>query len=332
MRSAALRVVLCAILAACGLAASSAVARGQDLDPIATVTSVVSTILSQTTVVDDPTEPVSGAGATDGSSLTDVLSGTGGALGAGSGSEASAPSGEEGGSSSGPRSARRSEPGTPRTRFDRLPRRYEVLLERIEFGHNLKANIARLRALLAAASPELRARVLRLLRMEIRRLEQGGVTARERPALRRLRTLLALAREWSAKGGTTTALTAFSLTRVAGLGPGPLSSGSTDPVPSAAPLRVFRGENGGRADEGEEKSLPAFPGGVPDSALETHWWFVVGAMMVGLALLLAGSRSQWPRVGRGTAVAAGPSGMAVIGVVLTGIAVGIAAAILPLLF
>jgi hypothetical protein len=31
-------------------------------------------------------------------------------------------------------------------------------------------------------------------------------------------------------------------------------------------------------------------------------------------------------------VAAGPSGVAVIGVVLTGIAVGIAAAVLPLLF
>jgi hypothetical protein len=262
--------------------------------------------------------------------LTDVLSETGGSLAGGSESESTSPSGEEGGSSTGSRSARRSEPGTPRTRFDRLPRRYELLLERIEFGHNFKANIARLRALLAAASPELRARVLRLLRMEIRRLEQGGVTARERPALRRLRTLLVLAREWSAEGVTTTA---FSVTRVAGLGPGPLSSGSTDPVPSAAPLSVSRGDSGAGADEGgEERSLPAFPGGLPDSALETLWWCAVGAMMVGLALLLAGSRSQWPRVGRGTAVAAGPSGVAVIGVVLTGIAVGIAAAVLPLLF
>jgi hypothetical protein len=44
--------------------------------------------------------------------------------------------------------------------------------------------------LLASASPQLRARVMRFIRLEIRRLERGGLTRRERAAVQRLRTLL----------------------------------------------------------------------------------------------------------------------------------------------
>jgi hypothetical protein len=330
MRSAALRVLLSVILAACGLAASAAVARGQALDPIATVTSVVSPILSQTPVVDDPTEPADDA--TDGSSLLDSLSGTSGSPAAGSDSESTpqAGGGDKAGSSTGPRSARRSEPGTPRTRFDRLPRRYELLLERIEFGRNPEANLARLRALLASATPELRARVVRLVRLEILRLEEGGVTARERRAVRRLRAVLVEARAWSAVSGRTTVL---SFTRVSEVGFGPPSRGS-DPAPAPHQEAMTQRPEGRAAEEGGggggEKALPAFRW--PGSALETFLWLALGAVMAGLTLLLAGSPSDWPRNGRGTALAAAPSGVAVVGIVLTGIAIGVLAALLPLLF
>ena len=80
--------------------------------------------------------------------------------------------------------------GLPRTRFDRLPRQYERLLERIESGVDVRASSARLRALLATASPRLRTQISRLIRQEIRRLRKGGLTHQERAALRRLTPLL----------------------------------------------------------------------------------------------------------------------------------------------
>jgi hypothetical protein len=67
-----------------------------------------------------------------------------------------------------------------------LPRRFETLLERIEFGRNVRANIRRLEQLLASASPALRTRVLRLLQAEIRRLRADGVTKAERSRIQRL--------------------------------------------------------------------------------------------------------------------------------------------------
>jgi hypothetical protein len=75
----------------------------------------------------------------------------------------------------------------PRTRFDRLPRRFEMLLERIELGRNVRANIRRLERALASASPELRRRVLRQLRAEIARLRREGVTRPEQRRIERLR-------------------------------------------------------------------------------------------------------------------------------------------------
>ena len=77
-----------------------------------------------------------------------------------------------------------------RTRFDRLPRRLEALLERIELGRNVRANLRRLEDALASASPQLRSRVLRLIRAEIDRLQRGGTTPRERRAIERLRLAL----------------------------------------------------------------------------------------------------------------------------------------------
>jgi hypothetical protein len=214
MRSAAMRVLLLVVLALGGAASSAAMAGAQLLDPIGTVTSAISPITSQTTVVSNLTGSVtsatsSGSGATDAvsgatdavSGTIDVLSGTidavsgSGAL-SGSGTSSATSSGADGGSGSASsgdassRSATDSNRRSPHTRFDRLPRRYESLLERIESGRHVRANIARLRALLASASPQLRARVMRFIRLEIRRLERGGLTRQERAAVQRLRTLL----------------------------------------------------------------------------------------------------------------------------------------------
>jgi hypothetical protein len=133
--------------------------------PLETVTSVISSVGSQTTVVSELTDTAPTETATGGS----VGSAAGGALSS---------------VSSGSSQARF------HSRFDRLPRRYEVLLERIVLGRNVRASIARLRVLLASASPGLRARLVRLIRLEIRRLERSGLTRRERAAVRRLRRLL----------------------------------------------------------------------------------------------------------------------------------------------
>ena len=71
------------------------------------------------------------------------------------------------------------------TRFDRLPHRAEVLLERIELGRNMRANLRRLEALLRH-SPALRDELARALRSELARLRNAGLTHAERHQVRRL--------------------------------------------------------------------------------------------------------------------------------------------------
>jgi len=194
-------------------------------DPIGTATGTVSdvtgavsgTVDTVSGAADDvtggATAPVSGAvddtvgGATGSASnsvdsVVDSVSGTAGSSGSGGGllgsqttsttsSSGGSVSGSDGGSTARTRDATsgRSNPGSPQTAFNRLPRRYEALLERIEAGRHVRAGIARLRALLASASPQVRAQILRLIGVEIRRLERGGVTPRERAMLERLRQL-----------------------------------------------------------------------------------------------------------------------------------------------
>jgi hypothetical protein len=178
---------------------SAEVATAGGLDPIGTVTSVVSTLTSQTTVASGLTDSASSdsaAGTIDsavestdaatGSSLfADSQTASGSSPDGGGGSSSTASGGSTG-------SAKASNPGSPHTRFDRLPRRYETLLERIETGRHLRASIARLRALLASASPQFRARILRFIRLEIARLERGGLSRSERAAVARLRPLLVM--------------------------------------------------------------------------------------------------------------------------------------------
>jgi hypothetical protein len=219
MRAAAIRVLLFVVLALGGVFSGAAVA-GVQLDPVGTVTSAISTIASQTTVVSDLTgSATSATSGASGSGATDVVSGSG--VLSGSGSTDATSSGVDGGSGSASsgdassRSATASNPRSPHTRFDRLPRRYETLLERIESGRHVRANIARLRTLLASASPQLRARVMRLIRLEIRRLERGGLTRRERAAVQRLTGLLTALQGQAAQSATPGPL---SLGRVAGSG------------------------------------------------------------------------------------------------------------------
>jgi hypothetical protein len=171
------RSLLLALVALCGLLGGTAVG-GLQAGPIETVTSVVSSLESETTVVPDsggPTgevgesvEPDVSDGGTAGGGTDDALSGGAGLSVLESGTR----------------------PGRFASHFDRLPRRYEMLLERLELGRGVGATWARLERLLASASPELRARVARLVRKELRRLEKGGLTRLERRAAMRLRRLL----------------------------------------------------------------------------------------------------------------------------------------------
>jgi hypothetical protein len=181
---------------------NSAAKAGVQIDPLDTVTSdlntgVTDSVTGVTDTVTGATDTVTGAvndagaavdGSVSGSGATGVLSGSGSA--ATSSSTGGSGSASSGNSSASTRSGKASNRGSPHTRFDRLPPRYERLLERIESGRHVRASVARLRALLASASPELRARIMRVIRMELRRLEKGGLTRREQAAAKRLRRLL----------------------------------------------------------------------------------------------------------------------------------------------
>jgi hypothetical protein len=153
MTSAAVRIGALAVTLFLGAVCGAGVA-GRSADPIETVTSVVSSVGGQTTVVSTATEAVEGA-----------TSGDAGPLG-----------------TTGLREARK-----VRTAFDRLPLRFEVLLERIEAGRAVRPNIRRLERALEAAPTRLRARILRLVRAEMRQLERGGLTPVERARRQRLR-------------------------------------------------------------------------------------------------------------------------------------------------
>ena len=194
-------------------------------DPVGTATGTVSDVTGAVSGTADTvsgaadgatggaTAPVTGAvnGTVDGvtgaandsvDAVAGSVSGTSGSSGSGGGllgsgtTSSTSSSGGSGSTADGDSTARTrnatsrgSNRGSPQTAFNRLPRRYEALLERIEAGHHVRAGIARLGALLASASPKVRARILRLIGMEIRRLERGGVTPRERAMLERLRRL-----------------------------------------------------------------------------------------------------------------------------------------------
>ncbi len=314
MASAAIRILLFVSLVFGGLSGSAGA--GIQLDPADTLNSTESTVTTQTgditdaigsvddatddvtEAVDDTTDAVTGSvndatgsvsdatgsvssGSATTGSVTNVLSGSTSSGADSTSSSGSNTSGSSGGSGettspSSRQSASASNRGSPRTRFDRLPARYETLLERIESGFRVQASIAQLRALLANASPELRATTLRLIRAEIRRLEKGGLTPKERAAVRRLTPLLKafqasrLPDRISLRDGTASlpAASSYGRAQVAGANTGP-------------PLSSERAGSGG--DEAERgsgaPSGPFFP--LPSPPGPAYWLLVLLAAIAG---------------------------------------------------
>jgi hypothetical protein len=335
MRSAAARGLFFLVLAIGGIWSGAATAGG--LDPIGTVTSAVSTIIGQTTVVSDLA-----GGVTSESSATSAASGATDAVGSvsdpvissalptSSGSQDSPSSGDSsssggtGGTGSGASrsdsgSAAASNRGSPRTRFDRLPRRYETLLERIESGRHVAANVARLRALLASASPEFRARIMRLIRLEIRRLERGRMTPRERAAARRLRhllTALAPAPRPAPRGSV-------SLGRAEAQG----ILSSEESFPTASVTKGSRPFAGGQSNRGPDDSgipTPRVPLPAPPSPAPPYWpLFVLAALAVLLLLLSSTRRQLLPAPVRGMAELRRPAVFAVATAVGLGLVAGL---------
>jgi hypothetical protein len=320
MRSAAIRTIGFVVVALAGISSSAAMAGGQ-LDPIGTVTSAISTIASQTTVVSDLT-----SGATsDASGATDAVSGATDALsGSGAASDSETTDANSSSADGGSGSARASNPGSPKTRFDRLPRRYETLLERIESGRNVRANVARLRALLASASPQLRARVMRLIRLEIRRLERGGLTRQERAAVQRLRDLLTILQGPASQGP-------LSLVRVegsgilsatpSGVGVEAATAGSESPLAGHPPTS---------ARDGTGDAIPRLPLALPPppSGLN-YWWLLILAAIACLLLVMTGPpRHLLPSPVRGMVELRRPEVLALAVAVGLGLLVGLVAVLL----
>jgi hypothetical protein len=314
MASAAIRILLFVSLVFGGLSGSAGA--GIQLDPADTLNSTESTVTTQTgditdaigsvddatddvtEAVDDTTDAVTGSvndatgsvsdatgsvssGSATTGSVTNVLSGSTSSGADSTLSSGSNTSGSSGGSGettspSSRQSASASNRRSPRTRFDRLPARYETLLERIESGFRVQASIAQLRALLANASPELRATTLRLIRAEIRRLEKGGLTPKERAAVRRLTPLLKafqasrLPDRISLRDGTASlpAASSYGRAQVAGANTGP-------------PLSSERAGSGG--DEAERgsgaPSGPFFP--LPSPPGPAYWLLALLAAIAG---------------------------------------------------
>lgn len=331
MRSAAVRVLLFAMLGLCGVCSGAAMADTQ-VDPLGTVTSAISTIVSQTTVASDLIgSATSATGETAGSGATDALAGpssgsasssdTEGGSASSSDTDGGSTSSSSGDSGSGTDTSDSSR-GTPHTRFDRLPRRYEILLERIEFGTSVNRNLSRLRALLASASPELRTRIARLIRMEIRRLEKGGLTRRERGAVRRLRRLLTTL-DGQVVGPATPE--PFSLARLAGAGVASATVAHVAGVSASGmgPTSGFAARNPMSQREGLGLAIPKLPL-PPLGSPSTLFWSLLVALAVIAALLLplmaAASRNSFPSPGRGRVAVSLPDILAFAMVVVLGLA------------
>jgi hypothetical protein len=165
------------------------------------------------------------------------------------------------------------------TRFDRLPRRAEVLLERIELGRNMRANLRRLESLLRR-SPALRAELARALRSELARLRKGGLTHAERRQVRRLvRVQRALAP--SASGQSSTLESSGSLSPISGV-----ESAATSPQNATSQGDVAGAHAQREANESGSGILGALP--LPDvdgwpawfmTLLDVVLWFCILALV-----------------------------------------------------
>jgi len=198
-------------------------------DPVGTVTATANDAVG---TANDAVGTVTTNGGGAVGTVTSTASGTAGSIVGGVNAGAQTPTASSSGSSwdssggtsssdrrraAGSRGDRKAPGRSYHTRFDRLPRRAEVLLERIELGRNMRANLRRLEALLRR-SPALRAELARALRSELARLRKGGLTHAERRQVRRLvRVQRALAP--SASGPSSTLDSASALEGSGSLSP-----------------------------------------------------------------------------------------------------------------
>jgi hypothetical protein len=324
--------VVCA--AVFGLTSGSAPAQ-TELDPLQTVTGAVGDGTTATsdpvqdviTTVDQVVDTVSGStdGATGGTSggVTDSVSGTtdsvsdtagavtgtggststaGGTSGTSGGTSTTSGSGGSGGSGGGKAAAR----GTRQhTAFDRLPRRFELLLERIEFGRNVRANLRRLEQAFASATPEQRARILRLIKTEIKHLRKDGLTAGERARINRLqRALKILTRPTTTPTPTPSTplhtlanaedITAFTT------GGASASSGSPGKLPFTGGSSPAPREPGAQApaDEGREGSLFGLPSTGSEPSLGVYLALAAVLLLAFAALALAAAPPHLVPAGR----------------------------------
>jgi hypothetical protein len=176
---------------------------------------------------------------------------------------------------SGTASARTSSGKAFRT-FDRLPPRLERLLERIELGRNVRANLKRLEQMLGSLSVRERARLLRLVNAEIRRLRAGGVSPMERRRIHRLlRTRLLLV---APPAAAATPDVAPAGAPGAGVAPG------TGPRVSGGVLRAYVAASKARPSEG--KTPPSRGAGKPpddgdEGAFALSWLLLaLGAVLL----------------------------------------------------
>ena len=150
-----------------------------------------------------------------------------------------------------------------RTRFDRLPSRLERLLERIELGRDVRANLRRLEQALASASAGERARLLRLLDAEIRRLRTDGVSPTERRRIKRLaRTRAALTAQSAPTTVAGADAPAGSSGRTLGAVPGAPAGGEVLGAPvarNAAPPSNGVPPKGGAVEPSGPAETSAFP-------------------------------------------------------------------------
>ena len=189
------------------------------------------------------------------------------------------------GSSSRDRADGTASPGKEfRSRFDRLPPRLERLLERIELGRNVRADLRRLQQALASLSAREQARVLRLLNAEISRLRADGVSAKERKRIERLIRAREAIAELGAPASTPAVADTSTRTRAAGSPPAGGVLGVSAAGRDASPGKAVPPTEAGSS--GSAKTLDA--GGFPLRIL-----LAVGAVLLvilgGLAL-----REEWP--------------------------------------
>lgn len=266
MKVAVLKIGALGVLSLLGLASAVGATRGTG-GPVDTVTSVVSSVRSQAESVATAT------GAASDPASTGAVTGPTSAVGDAAGST---PAGGGGGAALGVRGLR--------TTFDSLPRRLEVLLERIVVGREPGANLRRLEQALRAGPPQLRARILRLLRAEMRRLEQGGLTRSERGRYRRLhRVLVALSHSGSSSAARSESAPE-SGDRETGA---PSERGGLNPT-RPGDLHSLRGSGSQRSsssEAGKDRDVGGF-GSRVDVPPAWEWNIQLGIYLVLLGLLL----------------------------------------------